>query len=65
MANTVSENMRKLRLKKGISQNRLSKDVDLALNAVVEIETGESPQSYCGYIGKNSQSPRRASGRII
>ena len=33
----------KLRIKKGISQDRLSKDADLALNTVVKIETGESP----------------------
>ena len=43
MANTVSENIRKLRIKKGISQDRLSKDADLALNTVVKLETGESP----------------------
>jgi transcriptional regulator with XRE-family HTH domain len=43
MANTVSENICKLRIKKGISQGRLSKDADLALNTVVKIETGESP----------------------
>ncbi|MFH1029870.1 MAG: helix-turn-helix transcriptional regulator [bacterium] len=43
MANTVSENIRKLRIKKGISQDRLSKDADLALNTVVKIETGENP----------------------
>lgn len=41
MANSVSENIRKLRIKKGISQDRLSKDADLALNTVVKIETGE------------------------
>ena len=38
MANTVSENIRKLRQKKGISQDRLSKDADIALNTVVKIE---------------------------
>ena len=43
MANSVSENIRKLRIKKGISQDRLSKNADLALNTVVKIETGESP----------------------
>lgn len=43
MANTVSKNIRKLRQKKGISQDRLSKDADIALNTVVKIETGESP----------------------
>jgi len=35
MANSVSGNIRKLRVKKGISQDRLSKDADLALNTVV------------------------------
>ena len=43
MANTVSENIRKLRQKKGISQDRLSKEADLALNTIVKIETGENP----------------------
>lgn len=43
MANSVSENIRKLRQKKGISQDRLSKEADIALNTVVKIETGESP----------------------
>ena len=43
MSNIVSENIRKLRLKKGISQDRLSKEADIALNTVVKIETGESP----------------------
>ena len=40
---TVSDNIRKLRQKKGISQDRLSKEADLALNTIVKIETGESP----------------------
>ncbi len=31
-------------LKKGVLQDRLSKDADLALNTVVKIETGESPK---------------------
>lgn len=43
MANSVSENIRKLRQKKGMSQDRLSKEADIALNTVVKIETGESP----------------------
>jgi len=43
MANKVSENIRKLRQKKGISQDRLSKKADLALNTIVKIETGENP----------------------
>jgi transcriptional regulator with XRE-family HTH domain len=43
MANKVSDNIRKLRQKKGISQDRLSKEADLALNTIVKIETGENP----------------------
>jgi len=43
MANKVSKNIRKLRQKKGISQDRLSKEADLALNTIVKIETGENP----------------------
>jgi len=44
MANTVSENIRKLRIKKGISQGRLLKDADLSLNTVViKIELDDSP----------------------
>ncbi|HQK28324.1 MAG TPA: helix-turn-helix transcriptional regulator [Smithellaceae bacterium] len=43
MANKVSDNIRKIRQKKGISQDRLSKEADLALNTIVKIETGESP----------------------
>jgi transcriptional regulator with XRE-family HTH domain len=43
MANKVSDNIRKLRQKKGMSQDRLSKKADLALNTIVKIETGENP----------------------
>lgn len=43
MANKVSENIRELRRKKGMSQDRLSKEADLALNTIVKIETGENP----------------------
>jgi transcriptional regulator with XRE-family HTH domain len=43
MVITVSENIHKLRIKKGISQDRLSKNADLVLNTIVKIETGESP----------------------
>lgn len=43
MSNRVSDNIRKLRQKKGISQDRLSKEANLALNTIVKIETGENP----------------------
>lgn len=43
MSNRISENIRKLRQQKKISQDRLSKKADLALNTIVKIETGENP----------------------
>jgi len=43
MANSVSKNIRRIRQEKGISQDRLSKKADLALNTIVKIETGENP----------------------
>ncbi len=43
MGNKIGVNIRKLRQKKGISQDRLSKAANLALNTIVKIETGENP----------------------
>ena len=43
MTSIISRNIRRIRKKKGISQDRLSKQADLALNTVVKIETGENP----------------------
>ena len=40
MANTVSENIRKLRIKKGIPQDRLSKLADVTYNTIIKIESG-------------------------
>ena len=59
MANSVSENIRKLRQKKGISQDRLSKEADIALNTVVKIETGEMFKPDSWNAGKDSQGPCR------
>lgn len=42
MASKLSDNIRKLRQKKGISQDRLSKEANLALNTIVKIETDEN-----------------------
>lgn len=39
----ISANIRRLRLKKGISQDRLSKITDLSLNTIVKIESGRNP----------------------
>lgn len=56
MANTVSENIHKLRLKKGISQDRPSKNADLALNIAVKIETGESPNPTVDILEKMAKA---------
>jgi outer membrane protein len=39
----ISVNIRKLRIKRGISQDRLSKITDLSLNTIVKIESGKNP----------------------
>ena len=43
MSRKIGENIRKLRQQKKISQDRLSKEADSALNTIVKIEIGESP----------------------
>ncbi len=43
MANSVSKNIRRIRQEKGMSQDRLSKKADLALNTIVKVETVENP----------------------
>lgn len=40
--NTIAGNIRGLRIKRGISQDRLSKLTDLSLNTVVKIEAGKN-----------------------
>jgi transcriptional regulator with XRE-family HTH domain len=39
----IGRNIRELRQRKGISQDRLSKLADLSLNTVVKIESGKNP----------------------
>ena len=65
MANTVSENIRKLRQKKGISQDRLSKDADIALNTVVKIETGESSNPTVETLEKIAKALGVATGELF
>jgi len=40
---TIGKNIKKLRQKKGISQDKLSKLADISLNTVVKIELDQSP----------------------
>lgn len=39
----IGKNIKKLRLEKSISQDRLSKLADLSLNTVVTVESGTNP----------------------
>lgn len=39
----IGKNIRNFRIKKGISQDRLSKLADLSLNTVVKVESGRNP----------------------
>ncbi len=43
MTNKLSDNIKKHRQKKGISQDCLSKEENLALNRIVKIETDQNP----------------------
>lgn len=43
MSSKIGERIKKLRQHKKMSQDRLSKKADLALNTIVKIETGENP----------------------
>ncbi len=52
MSNKIREKIKKLRQQKKISQDRLSKKADLALNTIVKIETGENPNPTLGTLQK-------------
>jgi transcriptional regulator with XRE-family HTH domain len=39
----IAGNVKKLRLKKGVSQDRLSKLADLSINTIVNVESGINP----------------------
>ncbi len=40
MNSKIGQNIKRLRTKQGVSQDRLSKKADVALNTVVSLETG-------------------------
>jgi hypothetical protein len=52
----------RLRQKKEISQDRLSKEANDPVNPVVKIETGANPNRTVETLEKNSQSSRCADG---
>jgi len=52
----ISRNIRLIRVKKGISQDRLSKLADLSLNTVVKVESGRNPNPTIGTLLKIAKS---------
>jgi transcriptional regulator with XRE-family HTH domain len=52
----ISRNIRNLRVKRGISQDRLSKLADLSLNTVVKVESGRNPNPTIGTLLKIARS---------
>ncbi|MDD5044456.1 MAG: helix-turn-helix transcriptional regulator [Candidatus Omnitrophica bacterium] len=52
----LSRNIRDLRLKRGLSQDRLSKLADLSLNTVVKVESGRNPNPTIGTLLKIARS---------
>jgi DNA-binding XRE family transcriptional regulator len=52
----ISKNIRNLRIRKGISQDRLSKLADLSLNTIVKVESGRSPNPTIGTLLKIARS---------
>ena len=52
----ISKNIKNLRVKRGISQDRLSKLADLSLNTVVKVESGRSPNPTIGTLLKIARS---------
>lgn len=43
MENSISKNIRRIRQKKRISQDRLSKKADLVFHTIAKIESGATP----------------------
>jgi transcriptional regulator with XRE-family HTH domain len=54
--NTIGENIRDLRLRMGISQDRLSKLADLSLNTIVKIESGKNKNPTIVTLAKIAKS---------
>jgi len=65
MSNKISENIRKLRQQKKMSQDRLSKEADLALNTIVKIETGENPNPTLETLQKIAKALGVSIGKIL
>jgi transcriptional regulator with XRE-family HTH domain len=56
MDKMIGKNIRDLREKRGISQDRLSKLADLSLNTIVNIEAGRNPNPTIQTLSKIARS---------
>lgn len=65
MRNKIGNNIRKLRQTKGISQDRLSKEADLALNTIVKIETGRNSNPTVQTLEKIAKALDVATGDLF
>jgi len=54
--NAIGNNIRSLREKRGLSQDRLSKLTDLSLNTIVKVESGKNPNPTVGTLLKIASS---------
>ena len=52
----ISANLRRIRQKRGLSQDRLSKLADLSLNTVVKVESGKNPNPTILTLAKIAKS---------
>ena len=48
----ISRNIRNFRLKRGISQDRLSKLTNLSLNTIVKVESGKNSNPTIGTLSR-------------
>jgi len=53
---SIGRNIREMRMKQGISQDRLSKLTDLSLNTIVKIEAGKNKNPTIVTLAKIAQS---------
>ena len=53
---TIGKNIKSIRIKKDISQDRLSKIADLSLNTIVTVESGANPNPTIETLTKISRA---------
>ena len=57
----LAKNIKKLREKKGLSQEKLARLADVANNTIIKMESGENKKSYTGNFTKGRKSTRSKS----